>query len=347
MRDPGKYIPNNLLWPGTFLVALISSLVFSWGYWQNAEAPYVPSKKVASAAISTEPITPLPLHVAGLDPDKVKLGSRLFHETALSVSNAIACDTCHPLDRGGTDHVQHPAGLDSNAGLINTLTVFNCGFNFRQFWDGRAATLEDQIDEPITDPLGMASNWDLAVSRLRAVPSYQADFSATYADGITPDNIKNAIATFERSLVTPNSRFDKYLRGDRNAITALELAGYNLFKSYGCINCHQGTNVGGNMYEKLGIMREYFNDKGGIKRADMGRYAITHIAENLHEFKVPGLRNVAVTAPYFHNGSASTLDQAVAVMGKYQLGLELPKEHIARITAFLKTLTGEYNGRPL
>lgn len=347
MRDSGKHIHIQLLRPGFFLVALTASLIFSWAYWQNAETPHVPSHKLTTVTTSTEPITPLPLQISGLDDNKVKLGGRLFHETGLSGSNSISCENCHPLDRGGTDHSIHPVGLDSSAGLINTLTVFNSGFNFRQFWDGRAATLEDQINEVVTDPIEMDSNWGLAVSRIQSNPSYRAAFSASYPDGITPDNIRNAIATFERSLVTPNSRFDQYLRGNKQAITPDELAGYNLFKNYGCINCHQGVNIGGNMYEKLGIMRDYFNDKNGTKRADMGRFAITHIEENLHEFKVPSLRNVAVTAPYFHNGSAATLDQAVAIMGKYQLGLDLPKEDIARITAFLITLTGVYNGSPL
>ncbi len=298
-------------------------------------------------ATATEPITPIPLAIPGLDNARAKLGSRLFHETKLSGNDTMSCASCHPLDKGGADHALHPVGKDSNSGLINTLTVFNCQFNFRQFWDGRAANLEDQIDEPINDPKGMNSNWNQVVSRLKADPSYQAGFLQSYPDGINPDNIRNALATFEHTLFTPNSRFDKYLRGDKSAITPNELTGYRLFNSYGCINCHQGMNVGGNMYEKLGIMREYFHDTNGVKQADMGRYAITHIEENMHEFKVPSLRNVAVTAPYFHNGSADTLEKAVAVMGKYQLGLDLPNEDISAITAFLKTLTGEYNGKPL
>jgi cytochrome c peroxidase len=347
MRNSGKHIHTLLLWLGTFLVALASSLIFSWSYWQHAGSANTPSHPLTTVTSSTEPITPLPQSIPGLDKNKVELGKRLFHETRLSGGNSVACNSCHPLDRGGMDHMLHPVDMDGTEGLINTLTVFNCQFNFRQFWDGRAATLEDQVGGPLTDPYEMNSSWGLAVSRLQADPSYRAAFSASYRDGITPDNIRDAIATFERTLVTPNSRFDKYLRGDNKAITAEEAAGYDLFKNYGCINCHQGANVGGNMYEKLGIMREYFNDKNGIKRADMGRYAITHIQENLHEFRVPSLRNVAVSAPYFHNGSVNTLDEAVAVMGKYQLGLDLPREDIARITAFLKTLTGEYNGKPL
>jgi cytochrome c peroxidase len=297
-------------------------------------------------AASREPIKPIP-PVAGLDADKVSLGRSLFHEPRLSHDNTVSCASCHDLGKGGADGRTHALGFNQAQGAINTPSVFNSGLNFKQFWDGRAATLEEQIDGPVQNAAEMGSTWIEVVGKLRAAPEYVAAFAKLYPDGIAPRNIKDAIAQFERSLITPNSRFDKYLRGDRDAITAEECEGYRKFKSYGCASCHQGVNVGGNMFETLGAMADYFGDRGNVTKADYGRFNVTGREEDRFVFKVPSLRNVARTAPYFHDGSPSSLEDAVRVMGSYQLGQELSASDVEQIVKFLGTLTGEYGGQPL
>lgn len=292
-----------------------------------------------------EAITPLPQSIR-LDAGKVALGNRLFHDKRLSQDNSLACAGCHDLSKGGVDGRQHSAGIRGQEGTINAPSVFNSGFNFKQFWDGRAATLEDQIDEPVNNPRELGSNWPEVIAKLRQDPQLAAAFAKIYPDGIQAANVKDAIATFERSLITPNSRFDRFLKGDRNVMTADEIRGYQLFKSYGCVSCHQGVNIGGNMFARLGVMRDYFKDRGHVTQADHGRFNVTGVPEHTHVFKVPSLRNVALTAPYFHDGSQQTLEQAVATMGKYQLNVTIPPRDIALIVHFLRTLTGEYDGKP-
>ncbi|NTV10100.1 MAG: c-type cytochrome, partial [Zoogloea sp.] len=268
-------------------------------------------------------------------------GRLLFHDARLSKDLTVSCATCHPLARGGADGMVHSRGVGGAVGSINTPTVLNAGFNFRQFWDGRAANLRAQVDGPLTNPAEMASDWPLAIQRLGADRTLVRAFQAIYPDGLKPENIRDAIAEFESSLVTP-SRFDRWLRGSDSAISAGELAGYRLFKKYGCVSCHQGVNVGGNLYQRFGVMHDPFAEKGRrITRADLGRYNQTGREADKFVFKVPSLRNVALTAPYFHDGSAATLDEAVRIMGEAQLGLDLPKEDIAAIVRFLRTLSAE------
>ncbi|MBI3480049.1 MAG: cytochrome-c peroxidase [Nitrosomonadales bacterium] len=288
-----------------------------------------------------EPITPIPLEVK-LDARKVALGRRLFFDPKLSHDNTVSCSSCHDLAKGGVDGLPFPVGVGRREGKINTLTVFNSSFNFRLFWDGRAASLEEQMDFQLKHPDEMASTWDEVTAKLGNDASYRRDFSSIYPDGIQISTVKDAVSTFERSLITPNARFDRFLRGDKQALDQDELAGYGLFKNLGCISCHQGRNVGGNMYEKLGIVGDYFIQRGNVQEIDYGRYNITKIEEQRHDFRVPSLRNVALTAPYFHDASASTLEQAVAIMGKYQLGVDLSGEEVRKIVKFLNTLTGVY-----
>ena len=295
---------------------------------------------------SDEPITPIPLDLK-LDARKVALGQRLFNDPQLSRDNKTSCVQCHSLADGGMDRLKHPAGVGGKDGEINTLTIFNSGFNFRLFWDGRAATLEDQIDAHLQDTPEIGAIWPEIIARLQKDSAYRRDFSDIYDEGIQPQTVRNAIATFERSLTTPNSKFDRFLRGDRKALNSSELAGYDLFKSLGCISCHQGRNVGGNMYEKLGLMEDYFKHRGNIRKVDYGRYNVTKADADRYRFRVPSLRNVALTAPYFHDATASTLEGAVLIMGKYQLGVDLREDEVAKIVKFLNTLTGEYQGRPL
>jgi cytochrome c peroxidase len=222
--------------------------------------------------------------------------------------------------------------------------VYNSGFNFRQFWDGRAATLEDQVDGPIENPSEMGNSWHEVISRLEVDSRYRSDFAQIYPSGIQRDTVKDAMATFERSLTTPNSKFDRFLRGEKNALDGDEFSGYQLFKKSGCISCHQGVNVGGNMYEKLGMVANYFEHRGNVQKIDLGRYNLTQSEEDRFEFRVPSLRNVALTSPYFHDASAATLEEAVAIMGKYQLGVTFQPGEIAQLVKFLNTLTGEQPG---
>ncbi|HZP13713.1 MAG TPA: cytochrome c peroxidase, partial [Nevskiaceae bacterium] len=204
-----------------------------------------------NAARTDEPIRPVPAP-SGLDPRKVALGSKLFSDPSLSRDGKIACASCHGLDQGGTDHRRHSIGVGGAEGAINAPSVFNSALNFREFWDGRAASLEAQVDGPLQASAEMGAAWPDVLVRLNRSPGYSAAFAAIYADGVSRENVKNAIAEFERSLVATNSRFDRWLRGDEGAIDAAEKAGYRKFKDFGCVSCHQGANVGGNMFQRMG-----------------------------------------------------------------------------------------------
>jgi cytochrome c peroxidase len=223
---------------------------------------------------------------------------------------------------------------------VNAPSVFNSGFNFVQFWDGRAATLEEQIGGPLTSPNEMGSDWPRVLAFLGGNAEYVKRFRVAFPDGVSEGNVRAAVASFERTLNTPNARFDLWLRGDKQALSEVEKAGYERFKAVGCVACHQGGNVGGNMFQRFGVMGEYFEDRGHIVEADYGRFNVTHLEADRFAFRVPSLRNVALTAPYFHDGSAATLEQAVGTMAKYQLGQNLDSSAISQIVAFLKTLTG-------
>jgi len=295
---------------------------------------------------SHEPIQPIE-PIKGLDPRKIDLGRRLFQDSRLSHNNQLSCESCHSLATGGTDRTARSVGINGAAGGISAPTVLNSAFNFRQFWDGRAATLESQVDGPLQSNLEMGSTWAEVIQKLRQSPGYVQAFHQIYGDEIRSEHVRDSIAEFERSLSTPNSRFDRYLRHQPNAITSRELQGYALFKLLGCASCHQGMNAGGNMYQKVGVMAPYFTDRGHITKADLGRFNVTGDPADTYMFKVPSLRNVALTAPYFHDGSAATLADAVRSMGKYQLGRPLSERDVELIVAFLKTLTGELDGKPL
>jgi cytochrome c peroxidase len=297
-------------------------------------------------AQSEEPIKPIPLENK-LDAKKVNLGDKLFHDKRLSKGNAVACVSCHGLNTGGTDRLQVSTGIGGVKGAVNAPSVFNAGFNFRQFWDGRANSLEEQATGPVHNPKEMGSSWAEVVAKLAQDAEMSARFKELYPDGVQAKNIQDALAVYQRSLVTPNARFDKYLRGDKSALNGEELKGYQLFKSYGCVACHQGVNVGGNMFQVFGVMGDYFKQRGNVTEADLGRYNVTKNDIDKHMFKVPSLRNVALTAPYFHDGSVKTLPEAVDVMFKYQLGRPGSAQDKELIVKFLHTLTGEYKGKSL
>jgi len=296
--------------------------------------------------LDNEPLQPLQPTIK-LNEKKVSLGEKLFNDPQLSRTNTISCSSCHLLNAGGTDQSERSTGVEQRRTDVNTPTVFNSASNFKQFWDGRAETLEDQIDHPTHGFNEMDSNWLDITNKLKLSPEYQAAFAELYAQGIQSATIKDAIATFERSLSTPNSRFDRFLQGDVQILSEQEKEGYRLFKSYGCASCHQGVGIGGNMFQRFGVMGDYFADRGKPTKADLGRFNVTGNEADRHLFKVPGLRNVALTAPYFHDGSTRSLEEAVMVMAKYQLGRQLSSEELHRIVSFLKTLSGEYKGEAL
>lgn len=283
----------------------------------------------------------------GLDVRKVALGKRLFHERRLSRDGTVSCASCHDLAKGGTDRRARSLGIGGVTGTINAPTVFNAALNFRQFWDGRAATLEEQVDGPMLAAAEMGSSWQTVLTVLRGDTNYAAEFARLYPEGVQKETVRDALVEFERSLVTPDSRFDRFLRGEAAALTPAEQAGYRKFKSYGCTSCHQGVGVGGNMFQNFGVAADYFADRGNVTPADLGRFNVTGRDEDRFVFKVPSLRNVALTPPYFHDGSAETLEQAIAVMGRYQLGRTLSHEDLDQIAQFLRTLTGVYAGAPL
>jgi len=291
-------------------------------------------------AHAAEPIRPIPEHVE-VNAEKAALGRDLFHDLRLSRDDTIACVSCHDLANGGADGRRVPVGIEGQLGVINSPTVFNVGLNFKQFWDGRADTLEQQIDDPVQSPREMGSLWPEVVAKLYQDASYPRRFEALYPDGITRNSIRDAIAEFMRSLITPNSRFDRWLKGEEGAIDAVEKRGYALFKHYGCVSCHQGVNVGGNMFQVFGVLNEYFKRRGNITEADLGRYNVTGNPADRHAFKVPSLRMAAHTAPYLHDGSAATLREAVDAMFEFQLGREAPAEDKEAIVAFIRTLVGK------
>ncbi|MDR2209646.1 MAG: cytochrome-c peroxidase [Azoarcus sp.] len=280
-------------------------------------------------------------------PGKVLLGEKLFNDPRLSSDSTVSCATCHDLSRGGADGRKFSVGVGSALGDFNSPTVFNTVFNFRQFWDGRAHTLSEQVSGPLTNIAEMASNWAIAVRRVSEDSEYRKAFGHEYGGEISEKTIADAIAHFETTLITPNAPFDRFLNGDTAAISDEAKKGYRYFTSFGCISCHQGVNIGGNFFQRFGVMGNYFVDRGDPVKADLGRYNVTGREEDRYVFKVPGLRNVAVTAPYFHDGSVATLDQAIDIMGRYQLGRTLSEEDRRYLAAFLESLTGEYRGERL
>uniref|UniRef100_UPI00404716FC cytochrome-c peroxidase n=1 Tax=Aliarcobacter sp. TaxID=2321116 RepID=UPI00404716FC len=285
---------------------------------------------------STQLITPIQIDNK-LNHEKIKLGKMLFFDTKLSSDNSISCASCHDLANGGDDNKKYSKGVNNKLGNINTPTVLNSRFNFVQFWDGRSKTLEEQVIGPIHNPIEMNSNFKEIIQKLNEDNNYKNIFYKIYKENINEKNIINAIVEFEKSLVTPNSKFDKYLNGDETALNEKELKGYELFQSYGCISCHNGVNIGGNLFQKIGIMNIYFNED----EANLGRYNITKKEEDKFYFKVPSLRNVALTSPYLHDGSINDLKETVKIMVEYQVGTFIEEKDLDTLVDFLNTLTGE------
>ncbi|VAW59374.1 Cytochrome c551 peroxidase [hydrothermal vent metagenome] len=318
-------------------IAAIFILFFIFGRFPIADT----SKK-----LKNEPILPIPFEI-DLDAEKVSLGEDLFNDPGLSRNNRMSCAQCHQLARGGDDDLARSITNSGDADTINAPTVFNSVFNFRQTWRGAFKTLEAQAEGDLKNPRHSATNWKALIPYLNTNTGYVNRFTEIYPQGITRETVLNAIATYEKSLITPNSRFDQYLRGDDNILSYNELYGYRLFKYYGCIACHQGVNVGGNVFQKFGLFDNYFKYRGNITKADYGLMNVTGNKKDRFVFKVPALRNIEVTGPYLHDGSTQELKDVIKIMAKFQLGISIPDEHISNIEKFLHTLTGEYKGKSL
>jgi cytochrome c peroxidase len=278
----------------------------------------------SNSTTAPEPITPTP-EAPPVDPLKSALGERLFKDVRLSHDNSRSCSTCHNLNANGASRTSHDYGLDGSSVPLNTPTVFNAALNFRFGWEGKFRTLESQAEVSLESPLTMGVSVAEVVEKLKADASMRWAFAEAYGRGVNPADLLDAIASFERTLITPDSRFDRWLAGDATALSAEELNGYRLFKSMGCVSCHQGVNVGGNLFEQHGIFRPLASPRPEILR-------------------VPSLRNVGVTPPYFHDGSAPTLDDAVRKMAAAQLDSTLTDQQAKSIVAYLKSLTGKFRG---
>ncbi|MCU7843433.1 MAG: cytochrome-c peroxidase [Candidatus Thiodiazotropha sp. (ex Monitilora ramsayi)] len=283
-----------------------------------------------------EPIQPIK-PVQNINLGQVELGKKLYFDPRLSKSGFISCNSCHNLSMGGTDNLKTSIGHNWQQGPINAPTVLNSSLNVAQFWDGRAADLKAQAGGPIANPGEMAFTHTLAIDVLTSIPEYVMEFKQVFGtDKISIDEVTQAIAEFEKTLVTPNSDFDRWLLGDKEALNTDELAGYKLFKESGCVACHNGEAVGGNSFQKMGIVEPY-----EAKSPAEGLSAVTGKDADRFKFKVPTLRNVEMTYPYFHDGEAETLTEAVDLMGRLQLGKKFTDQENAQIVAFLKTLTGD------
>jgi len=290
-------------------------------------SPITHALQVSESSTTVEPITPIPEPPAS-NPLKVALGERLFGDPRLSRGNTRKCSSCHDLNTNGATRNVQDTALDGSLLSLNTTTVFNSTLSFRLGWEGAFRTLEAQAAATLQNPGIMSTRIDEVVGKLSQDPVLVHQFEAAYGHGPDSGSVLDAIATFERSLVTPGSRFDRWLAGDTAALSVQQMDGYRLFKSLGCVSCHQGVNVGGNLFQRHGIFHRLARTEPEILR-------------------VPSLRNIATTGPYFHDGSAPSLDEAVRKMAAAQLNSTLTDQQVDQIVAFLRSLTGAYHGRPV
>lgn len=297
--------------------------------------------------LAQELFEPIPIEPPELDgnpatAEKIELGKMLYFEPRLSASHTISCNSCHSVGMAGVDTLETSIGHRWQRGARNAPTVLNAVFNTAQFWDGRARDLQEQAGGPMVNPVEMASSTEHVVEMLESIPGYAAAFQKAYPDddtAITIENTNKAIAVFEATLITPNAPLDRYLRGDASALTEDQKEGLQLFIDNACSACHAGINLGGNTYKPFGVVEQPGADF--LPPEDRGRFQVTRSVDDTYVFKVPTLRNIALTMPYFHTGKSWDLRQAVAVMGSAQLGYELSDDEIDKITAFLQALTGE------
>ena len=342
-------------WRSAMLVAALLLAVLCAGCSGSMDSEVIvvdaaPAANVATGAASTgaafsnEELSPRVLRrFAALDAAKAApgaltdLGRKLYYDPRLSKTGTVSCNTCHPLDQYGTTRTQVSTGILGRKGARNAPTTYNAAGHFAQFWDGRSASVEKQALMPIENKDEMGMTVDEAVNAISSIPGYREEFARAFpgdSKPVTADRIGLAIGAFEHGLVTP-ARWDRYLRGDTTALTAEEKAGAKLFANLGCIVCHTGPFVGGSMFERLGSRVPW------PATADRGRKQVTGAAADDMVFKVPSLRNVAMTAPYFHDGSAPTLNMAVRMMARHQLGVELEEDEARELEAWLGSLTGD------
>ena len=294
-----------------------------------------------------EPVQPLMASIP-TDSNKVKLGFKLYHDTRLSADNTVSCATCHGLNTGGVDRKQFSEGIKGQFGGVNAPTVYNAALNFVQFWDGRAADLKEQAAGPPLNPVEMGhTSFDDISAALMADADLKKEFEAVYPEGFNQSTITDAIAEFEKTLLTP-TRFDDYLRGNKNALTAEEIEGYELFKKNNCATCHVGMNLGGQSFEYMGVKGNYFDFRGtGLTDGDNGRFSVTKDENDRHKFKTPTLRNVAITAPYLHDGTVASQEDAIRYMHEFQVVNNVNDQDMKKLVAFLNSLTGTYGGKLL
>ena len=301
-----------------------------------------PLVRQARNLFSPVPLSPPELEGNPSSPAKVELGKMLYFEPRLSSSWLISCNTCHNLGLGGVDLMETSIGHGWQKGPRNAPTVFNAVFNIAQFWDGRAKDLAEQAQGPVQAGVEMNNSPERAVQTLRSIPDYRARFQDAFpgeGDPVSFDNMAKAIEVFEATLLTPDAPFDQFLKGDTTALSEDERRGVELFLGKGCTTCHSGVNVGGTGYFPFGLVEAPDANLRPVE--DRGRYAVTNTAEDEYVFKSPSLRNVALTAPYFHSGKVWDLTAAVRVMGTAQLGASLTDEETGAIVAFLESLTGD------
>lgn len=283
---------------------------------------------------------------------KIELGKKLFFDPRLSADGTISCNSCHNVMAGGDDDRANSVGIRGQHGGRSAPTVWNSAFNTVQFWDGRRNTLEDQAKGPLTNPIEMGmKDHDAVMERIKSYDEYVADFTRVFGKNnpMTIDNYAKAVASFERTLITPNSAFDKYMRGNKKALSSLQIKGMKMVEEIGCTACHAGANfngegfkVGEGNFQKFPMFPNKEIEAKYAFGKDLGRFEKTKVDDDKNTWRVPTWRNIAVTAPYFHNGAVKTLDEAVLVMAKLQLDKDLKKDEVEAIVAFLKSLTGEF-----
>lgn len=301
---------------------------------------------LAAAEFANESIRPIPDKV-DYDPEKAALGKELYSDTRLSADGTISCATCHDVKTGGVDNKSYSEGIDGQLGGVNAPTTFNAVFNFVQFWDGRAADLAEQAAGPPLNPVEMGSkDFEEIADRIAEDEDFTKRFTDVYPEGLNEQTITDAIAEYEKTLLTPNSPFDRYLKGDMSAMSKEQIEGYKIFKEYNCNSCHAGVNMGGLSYEMMGKRKNYFKDreltlKSGLTDGDNGRWAQTGVERDRYRFKTPSLRNVSLTWPYYHDGSVETLEEAIAKMARFQVGKTMPKAKVDKVKLFLDAQTGE------
>lgn len=324
------------------VVTLIALLALTAGVSHAQGEAQDETMKKAAALFKPIPASPPEKEGNAITPEKIELGKMLFFDPRLSASDLISCNTCHNLGTGGVDLQETSVGHAWQKGPRNAPTVLNSVFNVAQFWDGRAKDLAEQAKGPMQATVEMSSTPENVVRKLRSMPAYADYFKTSFpgeADPITFDNAVKAIEAFESTLLTPDSPFDKYLGGDGTALTDSQKQGLELFMSKGCASCHNGINVGGGGYFPFGLVEKPTDEVR--PPGDKGRFAVTETKSDEYVFKVPTLRNIELTPPYFHSGKVWDLKEAVVVMGTAQLGTKLTDEEAEKITDFLRSLTGK------